>query len=122
MTARYINLHFTYLLTYDFFHLQDIIESEAAAVEGQRSCSDDTTTQKTASTLPEQTGTGIGTDAFYSKRLIRKPKWLINTVTSPLRLTVLYSDFRAQFYDTVFCKCNWLVNRLTAQNIINILL
>ena len=29
---------------------------EAAAVEGQRSCSDDTTTQKTVSTLPEQTG------------------------------------------------------------------
>lgn len=28
----------------------------------------------------------------------------------------------AVLYDTVFCKCNWLVNRLIAQNIINILL
>jgi len=61
-----------------FFHLQDVIESEADEAEGQRSCSDDTTTQKTASTLPEQTGIGIETGAFYSKRPIRKPKWLLN--------------------------------------------
>jgi len=37
-----------------------------------------TTTQKTVSTLPEQTGIGIGTGAFYSKRPIRKPKWMLN--------------------------------------------